>query len=157
MVVMQGNLDTAIKHLQQAVRGDPDNGDVVGFLKKVKLMDAKKKEGEGVSPPARQAATRRCSQWAGDRPPPRCCRDRQGVWMILWLVPRVPCQARMKDSRVPLYWPGDEAFKGGRYEEAIKAYTACLSVDPSHGSFNAKLYNNRATAYSKLRRHQEVS
>jgi cytochrome c-type biogenesis protein CcmH/NrfG len=42
----QGNLDSAVKHLQQAVRGDPDNSDVVGLLKKVKLMETKKKEGK---------------------------------------------------------------------------------------------------------------
>lgn len=51
---------------------------------------------------------------------------------------------------------GDDSFKSGRYQDAIDAYTACLAVDPSHKSFNAKLYNNRATAYSKLRKHQEV-
>jgi hypothetical protein len=43
---VQGNLDSAVKHLQQAVRGDPDNSDVVGLLKKVKLMETKKKEGK---------------------------------------------------------------------------------------------------------------
>lgn len=51
---------------------------------------------------------------------------------------------------------GDEAFKRGQYQEAVAAWTECLGVDPSLKAFNAKLYNNRATAYGKLRRHQEA-
>lgn len=51
---------------------------------------------------------------------------------------------------------GDEAFKRGAYQEAVAAWTECLGVDPSLKAFNAKLYNNRATAFGKLRRHQEA-
>ncbi len=90
-----GNFDSATKHLQQAVRSDPDNGAYVSLLKKVRLLESKKKE-------------------------------------------------------------GDEAFKQGRYQAAIDAWTECLAVDPEHKSFNAKLYNNRATAFGKLRKHQEA-
>jgi tetratricopeptide (TPR) repeat protein len=51
---------------------------------------------------------------------------------------------------------GDDAFKRGQYEAAVEAWTECLGVDPQLSGFNAKLYNNRATAYGKLRRHQEA-
>ena len=44
----------------------------------------------------------------------------------------------------------------GNLQEAISEWTACLEVDPSNRPFNAKLYGNRGTAYSKLRRHQEA-
>ncbi len=51
---------------------------------------------------------------------------------------------------------GDEAFKRGQYQEAVDAWTECLGVDPALRAFNAKLHNNRATAFGKLRRHQEA-
>jgi DnaJ family protein C protein 7 len=41
-------------------------------------------------------------------------------------------------------------------QDAINAYSECLSVDRSLRSLNAKLYNNRASAYSKLRKHREA-
>lgn len=90
-----GNLESAGKHLQQCLRADPDNGAYVGLLKRVRLLESRKKA-------------------------------------------------------------GDEAFKRGAYQEAVDAWTECLGVDPALKSFNAKLYNNRAMAYGKLRRHQEA-
>lgn len=62
-------------------------------------------------------------------------------------------QVRLLEARKKA---GDEAFKRGAYEEAVAAWTECLGVDPSLKAFNAKLYNNRATAFGKLRRHQEA-
>ena len=38
-------------------------------------------------------------------------------------------------------------------QEAIEAWSECLEIDPSNASYNSKLYCNRATAYSKLRKH----
>ena len=62
-------------------------------------------------------------------------------------------QVRLLEARKKA---GDEAFKRGAYQEAVVAWTECLGVDPSLKAFNAKLYNNRATAFGKLRRHQEA-
>jgi DnaJ family protein C protein 7 len=51
---------------------------------------------------------------------------------------------------------GNAAFKVGRCQEAIDAYTQALELDPSNNAVNAKLYSNRATASAKLGRHQEA-
>eukprot|EP00937_MAST-01D_sp_MAST-1D-sp2_P004184 g4184.t1 len=48
---------------------------------------------------------------------------------------------------------GNRHFKFARWAEAVEAYTECLAVDPDARSFAAKLYCNRATAYSKMRKH----
>ena len=48
---------------------------------------------------------------------------------------------------------GNTAFKSGRYQEAIDAWSICLDIDPTNRLFNAKLLCNRATAQSKLRNH----
>jgi hypothetical protein len=39
-------MDSAMKHMQQALRGDPDNSNYVSLLKKIRTMEAKKKEGD---------------------------------------------------------------------------------------------------------------
>lgn len=36
-----------------------------------------------------------------------------------------------------------------RWADAIKAYTDCLTLDPSNDKYNAKLYCNRAAALAK--------
>jgi len=51
---------------------------------------------------------------------------------------------------------GDTAFTHGQYQKAIQAWTEALSVDPTHKQICAKLYNNRATAYAKMRRHADA-
>jgi len=85
----------AIKHLQEAMRNDPDNKTYRTEIKKWRALEAQKEA-------------------------------------------------------------GNAAFKAGNLQEAITEWTACLEVDPSNRPFNAKLYANRGTAYSKLRRHQEA-
>ncbi|TFJ88358.1 hypothetical protein NSK_000707 [Nannochloropsis salina CCMP1776] len=90
-----GNFEAALKHLQQAVRSDPDNHAYVSLLKKVRALDAKKKE-------------------------------------------------------------GDTCFTQGQYQPAIDAWTEALAVDPSQKAVNAKMFNNRATAYAKMRKHTEA-
>lgn len=45
---------------------------------------------------------------------------------------------------------GNEAFKSGDNDTAVKVYTEALTVDPKHDSFNSTLYCNRAAAHIKL-------
>jgi len=47
---------------------------------------------------------------------------------------------------------GNAAFKAGRYEEAVTAYTAALDEEVDCPPFNAKLLYNRALCLSKLGR-----
>jgi len=47
---------------------------------------------------------------------------------------------------------GNECFKASKFPEAVKHYTEGIRRDPS----NPKLYNNRATAYSKLMAFREA-
>ncbi|CAM9935523.1 unnamed protein product, partial [Scytosiphon promiscuus] len=42
---LMGNLDSAVKHLQEAARQDPDNPEYRGLIKKYKLMDSTKEAG----------------------------------------------------------------------------------------------------------------
>ncbi|CBJ26057.1 Heat shock protein 40 like protein [Ectocarpus siliculosus] len=42
---LMGNLDSAIKHLQEAARQDPDNSEYRGLIKKYKLMESTKEAG----------------------------------------------------------------------------------------------------------------
>jgi DnaJ family protein C protein 7 len=51
---------------------------------------------------------------------------------------------------------GNEAFKGGKWQEAIDAYTAAMELDPKNKDFNGKLYCNRAAALMHLRKHEEA-
>ena len=46
---------------------------------------------------------------------------------------------------------GNNAFKAGRWDEAIQSYTECLKFDPELKAFNAQLYCNRAAAQMKKR------
>jgi DnaJ family protein C protein 7 len=51
---------------------------------------------------------------------------------------------------------GNDAFQAGNAEEAIKAYTEALEVEPSHAAGNTVLYANRAAAYMKLNKFNEA-
>ena len=50
---------------------------------------------------------------------------------------------------------GNAAFKSGKLDEAYKMYSEALSIDPHNRSTNAKLYFNRATVASKLKKQSE--
>ena len=88
-------MPAAIKHLQEAMRNDPDNTEYRTEIKKWRNMESQ------------------------------------------------------KDA-------GNDAFKGARFQEAIDKWSECLAIDPQHRSYNAKLFCNRATAYSKLRNHEQA-
>ncbi|UYV68243.1 DNAJC7 [Cordylochernes scorpioides] len=47
---------------------------------------------------------------------------------------------------------GNNAFKNGNLQEAYDLYSAALDIDPSNEPINAKLYFNRATVCSKLKK-----
>ena len=46
---------------------------------------------------------------------------------------------------------GNEAFKAGRYQEALNLYDETLSIDPNNKLTNAKVYFNRAVALVKVK------
>jgi tetratricopeptide (TPR) repeat protein len=46
---------------------------------------------------------------------------------------------------------GNEAFKAGNFEEALRLYTQALERDPENKDVSSKLYNNRAAVLSKVR------
>merc|ERR1711970_1435401 len=50
---------------------------------------------------------------------------------------------------------GNTAFKAGNLEEAYKLYSDALQIDPCNRTTNAKLYFNRATVASKLKKTAE--
>jgi len=50
---------------------------------------------------------------------------------------------------------GNTAFKAGNLEEAYKLYSEALLIDPCNRITNAKLYFNRATVASKLKKTAE--
>jgi len=50
---------------------------------------------------------------------------------------------------------GNEAFKAGKLAEAHKLYSEALEIDPCNKFTNAKLFFNRATVLSKLKRVDE--
>ncbi|KAF0706217.1 hypothetical protein AaE_014229, partial [Aphanomyces astaci] len=91
----QGEFTSAIRHLQEALRADPDNSRFVKEIKRIRSLDTQK-----------EAA--------------------------------------------------NDAFKGGRYQEAVDAYSACLAIDPTNKSYNAKLHCNRAAALAKLDKNAEA-
>ncbi|CCX34376.1 Similar to DnaJ homolog subfamily C member 7 homolog; acc. no. Q9HGM9 [Pyronema omphalodes CBS 100304] len=51
---------------------------------------------------------------------------------------------------------GNEAFKKAQWTEAIELYGQALSVDPENKGTNAKIYQNRAVAYTKLKQWSEA-
>jgi len=50
---------------------------------------------------------------------------------------------------------GNAAFKAGKLDEAYKLYSDALQIDPFNRTTNAKLYFNRATVASKLKKTAE--
>jgi len=90
-----GDIENALKHLQQAMRVDPDNSSVRILLKKLKNIEDRKEE-------------------------------------------------------------GNAAFKANRFQEAITAWTACINIDQENRLYNSKVYYNRASALSKLKRFEEA-
>ena len=50
----------------------------------------------------------------------------------------------------------NKVFKKGNYNEAIKKYTECISLDEKNKSFMAIIYTNRATAYMKQSNNEEA-
>ncbi|KAH0626922.1 hypothetical protein JD844_002219 [Phrynosoma platyrhinos] len=51
---------------------------------------------------------------------------------------------------------GNKAFKEGNYKLAFELYTEALAIDPNNRKTNAKLYCNRGTVNSKLRKLDEA-
>ncbi|XP_015273616.1 PREDICTED: dnaJ homolog subfamily C member 7 [Gekko japonicus] len=51
---------------------------------------------------------------------------------------------------------GNKAFKEGNYQLAFDLYTEALAIDPNNRKTNAKLYCNRGTVNSKLRKLDEA-
>ncbi|XP_030364174.1 dnaJ homolog subfamily C member 7 isoform X1 [Strigops habroptila] len=51
---------------------------------------------------------------------------------------------------------GNKAFKDGNYKLAYELYTEALGIDPNNIKTNAKLYCNRGTVNSKLRKLEEA-
>ncbi|XP_055386394.1 dnaJ homolog subfamily C member 7 isoform X2 [Condylostylus longicornis] len=45
---------------------------------------------------------------------------------------------------------GKNAFKAGKFREALQLYTEALEIDPSNNNMNCKLYYNRALVNSKI-------
>ncbi|KAH3756642.1 DnaJ subfamily C protein [Pelomyxa schiedti] len=83
------NVKLAISHLTTAIQLDPENTYAAGFLKKTKLQESLKND-------------------------------------------------------------GNTHYSAGRYNEAIRAYSDALALDPDCISINSVLYANRAQAYSKI-------
>lgn len=52
---------------------------------------------------------------------------------------------------------GNEAFRRGRFQEALTLYTDALSIDPINTHTNAKLYFNRAVVHAKLNQLDEAT
>ena len=87
-----GDMENTLKHLQQAVRLDPDNTTIRSFYRKIKEFEEK----------------------------------REG---------------------------GNNAFKEKQYDQAIELWTVCIDMDPTNKAV-AKLYCNRATANSKIKKNE---
>jgi DnaJ family protein C protein 7 len=85
-------LPQALKHFQEALRNDPDHNDSRIFIKKVRLIERLKSE-------------------------------------------------------------GNDAFKSGNCQEAIRLYTEAIAVDEDNTLVNSILYCNRAAAKINLRDH----
>lgn len=52
---------------------------------------------------------------------------------------------------------GNEAFKMGRWPQALSLYNEALSIDPKNKIVNAKLYFNKATVCAKLNQTKEAA
>lgn len=52
---------------------------------------------------------------------------------------------------------GNEAFKMGRWQQALNLYNEALTIDKNNRKVNAKLYFNKATVCSKLNQIEEAA
>lgn len=52
---------------------------------------------------------------------------------------------------------GNEAFKMGRWQQALDLYNEALTIDKNNRKVNAKLYFNKATVCSKLNQIKEAA
>ncbi|KAK7531501.1 tetratricopeptide [Phyllosticta citribraziliensis] len=52
---------------------------------------------------------------------------------------------------------GNNAFKAGRYQQAVDTYSKALEVDPANRGTNSKILQNRARCYLKLKKYQEAA
>ena len=51
---------------------------------------------------------------------------------------------------------GNDLYEQKRYEEAIKAYTLALNIDPQHKKYNSIIYGNRASCFQKLEKYYDA-
>lgn len=51
---------------------------------------------------------------------------------------------------------GNTNYKAGRWQAAIEKYTEALGVDPANKATNAKILQNRALCYNKLKEHEKA-
>lgn len=51
---------------------------------------------------------------------------------------------------------GNDAFKAGRNQAAVEAYTEALEIDPLNVEYNSILHSNRSAAYAKLGQWQQA-
>lgn len=51
---------------------------------------------------------------------------------------------------------GNSNYKSGRWQAAIEKYTEALGVDPANKATNAKILQNRALCYNKLKDYQKA-
>jgi DnaJ family protein C protein 7 len=59
---------------------------------------------------------------------------------------------RMVQKLERLKEAGNNAFKAGRYQEAIDTYTTALEVDPANKNTNSKILQNRALCNTRLQK-----
>jgi len=51
---------------------------------------------------------------------------------------------------------GNDLYVQQKYEEAIKAYTLALNIDPHHKKYNSIIYGNRASCFQKLEKYYDA-
>ena len=57
---------------------------------------------------------------------------------------------------IKFFYPANEIFKNGKFEEAIEKYTELLNFDPENKKFNSVILANRSLAYQKLNNNMEA-
>lgn len=51
---------------------------------------------------------------------------------------------------------GNDLYEQQKYEDAIKAYTLALKIDPQHKKYNSIIYANRASCFQKLEKYYDA-
>jgi DnaJ homolog subfamily C member 7 len=95
ILYLMGDVESAVKHLQQAVRSDPDNTKIRSAYRKVRDIEERKEA-------------------------------------------------------------GTQAFKQGLMPEAIDAWSTCIGLASDNDVYVSKVYLNRATALSKIKKYDEA-